>query len=680
MATLNTLRTRFGVVLSAVIAFALLAFIFSLKAEMGFMGGEPIVAKIDGHNVTYTEYQAEYSSIQRMSGADGSNEQVSNMIYGQTWQRLFSKFALIPALNKIGLDVTEEERADIVRGNIPTQTMYGAFSNPSTGVYDVAAVNNFLLSSQGNPEAEMVWATVNEQACSERLTTKFAGLVAAGAFVNSLEIEKGVEAANKSYSGRWVSRRYRDVADSLVTVSAADVKAYYDQNKAAYKRQPSRSISYVEFKIEPSNEDLTQLANEARRVANEFGAADDIRAFIRTNRNGSVADNFLAAAQLPKEEIADLTANKMYGPVKSGEIWRTSRVLKSMVASDTLSVRHIVLSYTDRDLADSLLVALRKGGDFAAAATTYSVYTESAQNGGDIGKVPFSAFSEEFANKLSGAKRGDIVEIESGDMIQLMQVYDAGKRVPHYQVAAIEMPILPSDETRRTAHNAAGLFAVATKKVSNADGFKEAAGESKVVARNANLTSASRTIQSVDGSTEVARWAHRAEVGDISEIFKVADGYVIAMLVGVNNSEYRTINEVESVITRQLQNDKKYELIKGELRGATLDAQAEAWGGEVANFEDVKFDATFIRALGVEPRLVGEITSTTATGVMSEPVKGNTALYLFEVSTITEAAEPQSVDDERVKAESMVASMVQQQLFSAIESLSNIEDLRGQSL
>lgn len=41
MASLNTLRTKFGIVLSIVIAGALLAFILSLKTEMGFSGNDP---------------------------------------------------------------------------------------------------------------------------------------------------------------------------------------------------------------------------------------------------------------------------------------------------------------------------------------------------------------------------------------------------------------------------------------------------------------------------------------------------------------------------------------------------------------------------------------------------------------------------------------------------------------
>ena len=41
MASLNTLRTKFGIVLSVIIAFALLAFILSLKTDLGFSGTIP---------------------------------------------------------------------------------------------------------------------------------------------------------------------------------------------------------------------------------------------------------------------------------------------------------------------------------------------------------------------------------------------------------------------------------------------------------------------------------------------------------------------------------------------------------------------------------------------------------------------------------------------------------------
>ena len=48
-------------------------------------------------------------------------------------------------------------------------------------------------------------------------------------------------------------------------------------------------------------------------------------------------------------------------------------------------------------LADSLLTVLKGGADFAQVAAQYSVYDATAANGGEVGVMPFSAFSGEFA-------------------------------------------------------------------------------------------------------------------------------------------------------------------------------------------------------------------------------------------------------------------------------------------
>ena len=63
MASLNTLRTRFGVVLSIIVAFALLAFILSLKTDMGLSGNDPKVGVSDGSKIRYSEYIVEYNNL-----------------------------------------------------------------------------------------------------------------------------------------------------------------------------------------------------------------------------------------------------------------------------------------------------------------------------------------------------------------------------------------------------------------------------------------------------------------------------------------------------------------------------------------------------------------------------------------------------------------------------------------
>ncbi|MFI3290199.1 MAG: SurA N-terminal domain-containing protein [Rikenellaceae bacterium] len=678
MATLNTLRTRFGVVLSAVIAFALLAFIFSLKSEMGFSGNDPIVAQINGQDVTMSEYSNEYYKVQRQLGTTEVGEEQANMLYSATWQSLITEYALRPGMSEMGLTVGDKERMSIISGEIPTQAMYNAFVDPSTGVYNVNAVNNFLLTSQNNPESEQVWAMLSEQSMIERQGNKYMALVSAGINLNSLEIENGVNGANKSYQGRWVRKNYADISDSLATVSAAEIKDYYNSNISAYKRQPSRSISYVSFNIAPSASDLATLKSEANEVGEQFRSATDIRAFIRENRDGSIANNYVTESMLPSLEAEALVSGEMYGPVSSDSSWRLSRVYESIDAPDTLYIRHIVLPYTSQELADSLLVALRQGGDFALAALTHSIYTQTAQLGGEIGAIPFSGFVDEFAATLAPAKKGDIVQIASGDMIQLMQVYDAGKRTKHYKVASIEIPILPSDATRRAAHNAAGVFAVAAK--GNYDKFVAAATDSEVSPRSADINSSSRNITSIDGSSEIARWAHRAKVGDLSEIFKVSDGYVVAMLTNVDDSEHMPLKSVEGGIKRTLMNKKKFEMMSSKLSGSTFDDISANMDGEVGEFTGVNFESYYASGMGVEPKVVGAITSTESIGSVSRPIQGNAGIYLFEVSEITKPEVLQTAEAERVRAESMQQRMVQQMLFGSLEGLANIKDMRGANL
>ena len=157
MASLNTLRTKFGVVLSIVIALALLAFILSLKTEMGFSGNDPKVGVIDGDKINYSEYYEQYERVKAQSGAQESDEQQSAMLANAVWQSLIAKHVLEPGFEKIGLRVTEPERAAMISGEHMSQSFYNAFADPRTGQYNVAAVSDFLARAT-TPEAQRPWA------------------------------------------------------------------------------------------------------------------------------------------------------------------------------------------------------------------------------------------------------------------------------------------------------------------------------------------------------------------------------------------------------------------------------------------------------------------------------------------------------------------------------------------
>lgn len=673
MASLNTLRTKFGVVLSIIIALALLAFILSLKTEMGFSGNDPKVGVIDGDKINYSEYYEQYERVKAQSGAQESDEQQSAMLANAVWQSLIAKHVLEPGFEKIGLRVTEPERAAMISGEHMSQSFYNAFADPRTGQYNVAAVSDFLARAT-TPEAQQAWTQLNEQARLERLLQKYVGLVRGGAYVNALEVANGVKAANETFSGKWAGKKYATVPDSLITVSESDLKAYYESHKDQFKQLPSRSLSYVVFEVSPTDGDMQALEQQAREVGEGFVAAEDLRTFVRGNRNGHIAENYVSAAQLTDEEAEALMAGRAYGPVLKNNEWTMSRALDTKTVPDSLGIRHIVLPYTEEKLADSLLMALRQGGDFAQAASQYSVYDATAANGGEVGVLPFSAFTGEFAEALASARQGDIVKIASGDAIQLMQVYRATKPSKHVQVASITYPVRASEATRRDVHNQAGSFSVNAK--GSADAFAEAASAAAITPRVATLTQGERTIRGLEDSREVARWAYGAKVGEMSKIFNVGDDYVIAILTGIDDDEYASLQKVSAQVRSQVMRDKKYDYIVKNLSGTTLDEQAASLGSEVADFEGVTAASFYINGPGIEPRLVGAIASTTEKGAVAGPVKGLSGVYVFEVDDIT-TAEKQTEEGEQVRAQAMAEGMVQQYALQAVQQMADIQDLRG---
>lgn len=674
MASLHTLRTKYGVVLSVIIVLALLAFIISLGPEMGFFGSrDPKVGSINGNKVTYMEYLNEYETTKTNMGGDESTEEAAAYLANATWQSLVAKHFLQPGFEKIGLAVSEAERMSMLAGEHPSPVINQAFADPQTGVYDVAAVSSFLAQMSSNPQYQQMWSYLNSKAILNRLNTKFNGLVKAGSYVNKLEVEQGVTSENESRNGRMVAINYNTVADSLATVSDAEIKAYYEANKDKdeYKKLPRRRISYVLFDVAPTESDVVEIENKAKTLGEEFAAAEDVRAFVRKNM-GTVSDTYVSAAQLSADEAVVLDGAQ-YGPVLKGNEWVMSRPVATLMAPDSIGLSHIVLAPNAPE-ADSLYNALKGGANFAEAASKHSQYAQTAQNGGDMGVVPFSMLAVELADKLAQAKVGDIIKIDNAGGIQIMKVTRADKAKKYAQVGTVKVAVEASSTTRRNVHNVASVFSVDGK--GSIDNFNTAATAAAVTPRTATVNQGDRTISGLLNSREVARWAHGAEIGELSDIFTVDGSYVVAMLTEIDDTKYVPLVEAQYEISRRLARDKKFEVLKSKLAGATIEEIAAANGVEVATFEDVKYGNFGVGAYSYEPALVGAIAKTVETDKILAPVKGSSVAVVFVVDAISKS-ESQTAEAEKVRLQAFNESITAQMAAMALQRMVEVEDLRG---
>lgn len=675
MASLNTLRTKFGALLSIIIALALLAFILSLKADMGFSNNDPKIGEINGDKIRYSEYLNQYDAVKnRNGGMEASTDEESAQMAAAVWQALFADHVLLPGFEQMGLGVSEQERLNMISGEIPSQSFYAAFANPRTGEYNAESVSQFLSQAAGDAQAQAAWQDLNAQARLERSLQKYGTLIGKGTYVNTLEVDAGVDAANKIFSGKFVSKRYSEVPDSLVSVSSDEIRSYYKAHKDLFKQSPSRTLSYVVFEVNATDDDMVALENEVRGVGERFAETDDVKAFVRQDRHGEIADRYVKAEQLGDQAEA-LKADKMYGPELKNNTWTMARVAESRMAPDTLGLKVIVLPYTQEKLADSLK-SVATSENFPELARQYAANEELAANGGEVGVYPFSAFDSVTAEALSGAKKGDIVKVMNGSTIQLFNVYRADRPTKHYKVATVTYPVEASVATQRNIYNQASAFAVSAK--ASGDAFNEAASNAAVTPRVATLAMGDRSIRGLDHSREIARWAYGADKGDLSEIFKVGKDYVVAMVTEIDNDEYASVQKVASQIRNRLMRDKKYDYIMRDFSATTLEEAAKAFGSEVSDFDQLTFGSYYVDGAGFEPALVGAVASTTETGTVSAPVKGAQGVYLFTVDEIAQSEKPQTAEDERVRSEAMAEGMMQQRVLPALQQMSEIKDLSGE--
>ena len=673
MLTLNTLRTRFGVVLSIVIVLALLAFIISLGPEMGFGNQDPVVGVINGDKVTYTEYLDEYETVKASNGGNEATDEQADALARATWQSLVSKHFLIPDFSKAGIQVSQDERLSMLSGEHPSQVYYSMFADQQTGDYDVQAITTFLSQMNSNPQYQSLWDYINSQAILERLSSKFAGVVKAGTYVNSLEVEQGLTAANESRNGRYVALPYNTVADSLVTISDAEIQKYYDEHQSFYQKLPHRSLTYVVFDVEPTDDDLKALEEKVMAAGEEFAQAEDIRAYVRKNL-GSVTENYISESMLSEEE-AVMLEGKQYGPVLKVNEWVMSRPVDIKEAPDSIGLSHIVFSAANASVADSLMTALKGGADFAAAAAAHSAATTTAQAGGDLGVLPFTAVPVELADDLASAKVGDIIKAEAGEVIQIFKVTRADAKKKHILVGSVTFPVEPSSATRRTVHSAASIFAVDGK--GSVENFNAAANAAAITPRVARLQQGERSLSVLEKSHEVARWAHGAKKGEISEIFNMGNAYVIAMVTDIDDSKVAPVSEVKLNIEQTLRRDKKFAMLKDKLAGSSLEAVAQSAGVEIQPFENVKFSDYGVGEMSLEPRVAGAVATTVETGKLSAPVQGYTAAVVFVVDNVNKA-DAQTAEAEKVLQQTNLEATATQASVMALQRMVEIEDLRGQ--
>ena len=650
MAVLEKIRVKFGLVISIIIALALLSFIIdpsTLESALHSMSSKYDVGSIAGKAVPYTDYLEDVERFTQINeiitGTSVQNEQTQQQIRDAAWQELVDKYLFTKNAKAAGITVGKAEIVDLTTGANPSPLIAsnGAFLDEN-GNFSADRVRDFVaqIPSDESGRLQLYWNYLQNTLETQQYYAKYGAIFNASTFQNALEKKQAIAQNNTTANVDYVYVTYPFGQDSTVKVTPAEIKKYYKEHPDFFEQQASRDIEYVVFEVNPSAEDISATNDQFAEAYAKFADADNVKTFLLKNSDRQLSNYWYKAGELNSinKEVNDFVfegKGSVSPIIADGETFYAVRVMDTKPVSDSAYVKHILLQGTNAGkTADSLANVVRKGANFSSLAAEFSVDQNSAADGelGNIGWMTQTYMIPGFESVITApVNQPMVINTQYGTHVVVVSKKTAP--VTKKQVAILEKTAVASKETTNAIYAQANKFATIANKT--AAGYAAAVDTMKVYSHKMNITEATSTYGSIDNAKEVTRWAFDNKVGKASNIITVNNKYFfIAELNGIHKEGLRPLNEVSSSIESTLFSKKIAEVKKAEIAEkiagcADIKAVAEKLDATVTSES-----ALSLAPMGgrVDPALAGAV-AVAEEGKLSGPVAGSFGTYVFVVNS-----------------------------------------------
>jgi len=403
--------------------------LFGVERYQG--SGDEKVARVDGNNITRPEWDAQHRNEtdrirQQSPNVDPALLESDVMRYG-TLERMVRDRVLAAAAAKSNVTVSEERLSRI----FAQDAGLAAFRTPD-GKFDREAFQRVTGRTPEQYEAAMRADLATQQVLLGISGTAFTPPALAAATINAFYDRREIQIARFTPEG----------FASKVTVSDADVEAYYKAHTAQFQSPEQASIEYLVLDIEAAKKNIS--VNEA-----------DLKTYYEQN----------TARFGTKEER------------------RASHILITAPASAPAADRAKA-----KAKAEQLLAEVKKApATFADVARKNSQDPGSAEKGGDLDFVTRGAMVKPFEDAMFALKKGeisDVIETEFGYHIIRLADIKPAVVPPFEQVrATIENEVRAQQATQEFA-KAAETFTDAVYQ--QPDSLKPAAEKLKLTIQTAS--------------------------------------------------------------------------------------------------------------------------------------------------------------------------------------------------
>lgn len=658
MATLEKIRSK-AAFLVVVIGLALLAFIigdFLNSGQSFFMMNQNKVATVNGKAIGVEEYQervnARTEQMQAMYQQNGMSmpEGMSANIQMEVYEQMVNEMLMDEELKNLGIAVSDAELQDMLTGDNIHLEIVRAFTDPATGAFDRASLDNYLNiifhpEENGYTEPEQLqqiamqrqaWLDMEEQIRQSRAYEKFMNLLMASMQPNKVDAEMAYAAQTNSVDIAYAVQSYTTVADSTITISKSDIQAQYDKMKARYETPEVRTIRYVAVDVKPSTDDYARVEEKINMLQETFATTNDIASIVDNNSDRPYDDVFVVVDNMPADMKAFVEGAKVgdaTAPTFANEAYTMYRLVDTKTAPDTITVQLANFPMGDTRV-DSVYNVLVAGGSFDALGEDINTIAEFA-----VTEDMYANLGREFIADVFAAGNSYFKTQSLGGTQHIAKVVKRTAPVAKAKVATLTIEVVPSVDTETNLYNTLSSY-VAT--YNNVQQFADSAYTAGYTVMPADCQATQTTLPGMQNARQIIHWAFNAKKGEFSEIYEIDDRYVVAALEKITKEGYRPINELESTLTSVARREKKADVIKSQLAAAaptTMAAYATAMKAEVDTVKFVSVASPSIAGLGYEPIVAGAANGLEM-GEISAPVAGNRGVYVMEVVNKNSATRP----------------------------------------
>lgn len=661
MGFMTKMRDNTGVILW------ILVFAFGVIWVLQDSGGLDVVgqtgnniATVNGAAVTLDEYnQAIETRIQNYQQRTGDSmpPQMMDQTRDQVFESLVELRLREQELERLGIEVSDEELVDMIQGENPHPIILSYFGDGEGGV-DRALLQNFI----SNPQAQSQWLAIEEYIRSERKRQKLDNLIAHTVRISDADVREEHIRQNRTASVRYVTLRYAALPDDSISYDEGDLRSFYNDHREEFARNRTYALSYVTESKAPTAEDTAAVIADLQGLREAFAAADDDSTFLA--RNGSrrpYTDAYFRPDEL-SEELADAVFDgagegEVVGPIIADDQVHLVKIVDVRPPEEpAVRASHILFRAAEGNEearaealsnAREVLSEIRGGADFAEMAREHSS-DATASRGGDLGWFGPGRMVEPFEDAAFDASVGEVVgPVETQFGVHLIKVTERAS--VEARIADFALDLQPSVATLNSVQESLEDLQYFATEEGN---FAEEAGRRNMDVQTVSVEAEQDFIPGIGFSRALLTFLDGAESGDISPVIELDDRFLVARVDEVTPEGYRPFEEVRSQIEPRLRNELKADIqaerMQSALESAGFDGLAEALNTTERTAEGLSYSNMVVPGIGRDPKFVGTALGMSE-GETSRVVRGENAAFVIHVTDIQDPPPLEPDDYTRIR-------------------------------